>query len=87
MLNRDVEITNAVGLHARPAALFSETAKGYLSLIEIHANGKTANGKSLLEILSLGVSKGTIITIEVKGIDEQAAIDALIQLIQNNFGE
>ncbi len=87
MKNVDIEITNEVGLHARPAALFVQTASKYEADITVSYDGKTINAKSILGILSLGVGKDSLITISADGADEEAAVEALVDLIDTNFGE
>lgn len=83
----EATIEHEIGLHARPAVLFVETANHFQSDIHILHNGNTANGKSLLHILGLGIKNGELITIEAEGEDDAAALIALQALIENNFGE
>ena len=83
----EATIEHEIGLHARPAVLFVETANHFQSDIHILHNGNTANGKSLLHILGLGIKNGEQITIEAEGEDDAAALTALQALIENNFGE
>ena len=78
-------ISDPVGLHARPAALFVQTAQKYSANVSVAFNGKNANGKSLLSVLSLGVVQGSIISITVDGRDEDEALDSLRNLIEGNF--
>lgn len=82
-----LEIMNKVGLHARPAALFVQESKKFES--EIHAvNGdRRVNAKSILEVLTLGAHKGTIIQIQAEGPDADDALKAISELHANNFGE
>ncbi len=80
-------VQNKVGLHARPAAVFVQTAKQFNSDIKVIANGKTANAKSILNVLTLGVFQGTEITIQAEGEDADKALVALKELADNNFGE
>jgi len=87
MTKRKIVINNSVGLHARPAALFAELAQKYTANISVTCNQKTVNAKSLLGLLGLGASKGSSIEIVAEGLDELEAINALISLIENNFGE
>ena len=88
MMKKEFIIRNEVGLHARPAALFVQTAKKFKSNITVEKEGEgKVNAKSILGILSLGAEKGTRITIEIEGEDEGQAMQALTQLIENNFGE
>lgn len=83
----EATIKHEIGLHARPAVLFVGTANRFQCDIHILHNGSTANGKSLLHILGLGIKKGAHIVIEAEGEDEAAALTALQVLIKNNFGE
>lgn len=87
MKKTDIEIKHAVGLHARPASLFAQTASKFSSEISIAYDGKTINAKSILGILSLGVGKNAQITIIAEGEDEEDAVEALKKLIGSNFGE
>ena len=81
------EINNKVGLHARPASLVVQTAKRFKSTITI-INGDTAvNAKSILNVLTLGADKGSILTIKAEGEDAEQAIQAFVELHGNNFGE
>ena len=87
MKSSEVTIRHAVGLHARPAALFVQTAQKHKSKITVTFNEKTVNAKSLLCLLSLGVSKDAVIMIHADGEDEESAINALGTLVAANFGE
>lgn len=87
MLAKNVTIQNTVGLHARPATYFIQKANSYKSSIWIENSDRRANAKSLLGVLSLGVSKGDIITILADGVDEQEAVDGLIDLILRGFND
>ena len=75
------------GLHARPAALLVKTARQFSSDITVSHNGKEANAKSILTILTLGVNQGSEISICADGEDADEALAALEDLIQSNFGE
>ena len=87
MKTREVVITNASGLHARPATFFIQKANCYKSMIHIEKEDRQVNAKSLLGVLSLGIAKGMTITIIADGHDEVAAIDGLVDLIQTGFAE
>jgi len=87
MIRRSVEIRNKVGLHARPAAKFVEMARRFNSEIRVISNGGSADAKSILQVLALGVRKGTEITLTADGPDEEEALAALCALIEENFGE
>lgn len=82
-----LNIKNKVGLHARPAALFVKTASQYKSIITVKNSARSANAKSILSILALGVESGTEIKIIAEGEDAEMALKALEELNQNNFGE
>lgn len=81
MYSKDVEITAENGLHVRPAAEFVKQAKAFTSNITITSNGKSASAKSLFKLQTLGLTKGTVITISAEGEDEQKAVDHLVALI------
>lgn len=87
MASENMIITHSAGLHARPAVLFAQAAQSYSSEITVTFNGKTANAKSLLSLLSLGIVKDSEITIDANGNDESDALQALSKLIADNFGE
>lgn len=80
-------ITNATGLHARPAALFVQKAGSFKSKVNLSGNGKTVDAKSILGILGLGLSKGAEVVITADGEDEAACVQALKVLFESNFGE
>ena len=87
MKELNVTITNPVGLHARPASLFVQTAMKYESEVSVTYDGKTKNAKSILGVLSLGVGADSKIILKAEGPDEEDAIKALSELIESNFGE
>lgn len=80
-------IHNKVGLHARPAALFVQTANRYKSNILVVKDEQVANAKSILSVLALGVEQGAVVSIKAEGEDEVEAIEALKELVESNFGE
>ncbi len=86
MYSKEITVSNEVGLHARPATFFIQKANEYKSSIWVEKETHRINAKSLLGVLSLGIIKGTTITIVADGVDEQMAVDALIDLIENNLG-
>jgi phosphotransferase system HPr (HPr) family protein len=83
VLKRTVVVRNEVGLHARPAAQFVEAARQFISDIRVECDGKMANAKSLLKVLSLGVKKNTEIALIAEGPDEVEAVEALHQLVES----
>jgi len=87
MISKEITITNSVGLHARPATYFIQKANTYKSAIWVECGERRANAKSLLGVLSLGISKGTTILIIADGSDEQEALDGLAALAQTGFNE
>lgn len=87
MVSKKVTVENETGLHARPASVFVQTALKFKSNLTMDKGGKKANIKSIMGVLSLGVSKGTEVTISAEGIDEEAAVQALVDLIKSKFGE
>ena len=85
MCVKDVVINNQVGLHARPATFFIQKANEFKSFITIAKDERKVNAKSLLGVLSLGITKGTKIVLTADGTDENEAIDELESLIMSNF--
>ena len=82
-----VTIENKTGIHARPASIFVQTATKFKSKVQIQAKGKTVDAKSILMIMSMGLVKGTEITIVADGPDEADAVKALKDLVDSKFGE
>jgi phosphotransferase system HPr (HPr) family protein len=87
MVEKKVIVTHKVGLHARPASIFVQTAAKFASDITVACEDRTANAKSILTILTLGAHKGTEITISADGADAEEAVNTLVELVENNFGE
>lgn len=81
MLNREIVITNKTGLHARPASEFVKEASKFKSAVTIDFKGKKINAKSILHVLSAGISAGSTITLCTEGEDEAQAIDKLAEVI------
>lgn len=86
-MERTLIIENKTGLHARPASMFVTEANKFASKIKINAKGKTVDAKSILMVMSLGLTQGTELTLVAEGDDAEAALDALTALIQSKFGE
>ncbi len=80
-------IENKQGIHARPASLFVQTASKFKSKIKIKAKGKEVDAKSILMIMSMGLVKGTEITLVAEGPDEAEAVQALKELVDSKFNE
>ena len=87
MQQRDVEIVNKLGLHARPSARLTQLASSFRSNVFMSRNGRRVNAKSIMGVMMLAAAKGSTITLETDGDDEMEAIDALAGLISSGFGE
>ncbi|GIX28796.1 HPr family phosphocarrier protein [Pelomicrobium sp. G1] len=87
MLRRDVEIINKLGLHARASAKLSQLASQYRSDVWLSRDGRRVNAKSIMGVMMLAAGKGSRIVIETEGPDEEEAMQALIALIGDYFGE
>jgi phosphocarrier protein HPr len=81
MASATVTLHNEVGLHARPASRFVETAKGFTAEISVTKDGRSANAKSMLTLLTLDVRKGDTIDIDAEGADADEAVAALVELV------
>lgn len=86
MLERKVTLGSKSGLHARPAAIFVQNAKGFQSQITLTKNDKTANGKSILSVLTLGAEQGDQVVLKVSGEDAEVASDKLASLLEGDLG-
>lgn len=82
-----VIITNRVGLHTRPAALFVQSAARFQSHIQVRCEQTWANAKSIVSVLKLGASQGATLVIQAEGADAPAAVQALVALVENKFDE
>ena len=87
MYTQEIIVNNEVGLHARPATFFIQTANEFKSGSWVEREDRRVNAKSLLGVLSLGIVKGTAITLIADGADEKEAVGALAELVNDNFGE
>ena len=87
MVSKDVTVKNQVGLHARPATFFIQKANEFKSSIWIEKEERKVNAKSLLGVLSLGITKGTDIKIIADGEDAEEAVEGLVELITSEFAE
>lgn len=85
MFVKEIVVQNQVGIHARPATFFIQKANEYKSSIWIERDERKANAKSLLGVLSLGVTKGVRVTISADGPDEEEAVNSLVELISSDF--
>lgn len=87
MVARDVEIINKLGLHARAAAKFVSLASSFSSKVELEKDGKRVNGKSIMGVMMLAASKGSVLRLLVEGGDEALASEQLEILVNDRFGE
>jgi phosphocarrier protein len=87
MLEADVEIRNKLGLHARASAKLTQTASQFPCEVWLSRNGRRVNGKSIMGVMMLAAAQGSQIHLETNGPQEEAAMAALLALIQDKFGE
>jgi len=87
MQQREIEIVNKLGLHARASAKLTQLAAKYQSDVQMARNGRKVNAKSIMGVMMLAAGKGSKVTLEVNGPDENEAMDALAALIADYFGE
>ena len=87
MISRSVTVTNNKGLYARAATYFIQKATSYQSTIWIENDDRRINAKSLLGVLSLGITQGMTVTLIADGQDEATAINSLVELVQTGFAE
>ncbi|MBO4229452.1 MAG: HPr family phosphocarrier protein [Clostridia bacterium] len=87
MISRDITIQNSVGLHARPATFFIQKANSYRSTIWVELEDRRVNAKSLLGVLSLGITSGTTITLIADGVDEVEALNGIEELVTSGFSD
>lgn len=85
MLSTTVVVLNEEGLHARPAGVLVKTANTFNSEIELSVNGDSANAKSIMSIMGLGLTKDTVVTVSADGSDAQEALDQIANLFKNKF--
>jgi phosphocarrier protein HPr len=87
MQQREVEIVNKLGLHARASAKLTQLAAKYQCDVSLARNGRKVNAKSIMGVMMLAAGKGSHITLETDGPDETQALDAITALIADYFGE
>jgi len=87
MPKQAIEIINKLGLHARASAKLTQTAARFQSDVFISKAGRRVNAKSIMGVMMLAAGKGTSIEVETSGVDEVDALTALVQLINDKFGE
>ena len=87
MPSATADIVNKLGLHARASAKLTQLASGFGCDIWLSRSGRRVNAKSIMGVMMLAAGQGTSVVIEAEGADAQAAIDALLKLIADKFGE
>ena len=87
MLQQTTRIVNKLGLHARAAAKFVTHASMFEAEVHVKRNGQNVNGKSIMGVMMLAAAKGSDIELIIDGPDEKQAMQSLIELIENRFGE
>ena len=87
MQQREVEIVNKLGLHARASAKLTQLAGSFQSEVWLARNGRRVNAKSIMGVMMLSAAKGSKVVVETSGDDEEEALSALVQLIEQKFGE
>jgi len=87
MLQREVEIINKLGLHARASAKLTQVAGGFKANVWISRNGRRVNAKSIMGVMMLAAAKGSMVVIETDGADETEAMSAVVGLIAARFEE
>jgi len=85
--SEDVTIENELGMHARPAALFTRTAGRFKAEVYVTKDGQQIKGKSILGVMMLAAYQGTVLRIQAEGEDEREAVAALVELVKGKFGE
>jgi phosphocarrier protein HPr len=87
LVERNVEVINKLGLHARPSALLVQKASKFKSEITLEKEGQKVNGKSIMGVMMLAAEKGSILIIRAEGEDENEAVAALVEVVLSKFGE
>jgi phosphocarrier protein len=87
MQRRELEIINKLGLHARASAKLTQLAAKFESDVQVMRNGRKVNAKSIMGVMMLAAGKGSKITVEISGPDEEQAMDAISRLVGDYFGE
>ena len=87
MLQQDALIVNKLGLHARASAKLTQLASGFKCEVMLSRNQRRVNAKSIMGVMMLAAAKGTTISIETSGADEADAMRAILNLVNNQFGE
>jgi len=83
-IEKEVIVNNSQGLHARPAALFVQIAQGFDSSVKLEKDGRIVDGKSIIAVLSLGISKGVKVKLIIEGEDAKEAFSQLKNFLEKN---
>ena len=86
-IEKEIVINNKYGLHARPAMTFVKLAKNFVCKVTVSKGQTSADGKSIMEIMTLAAEKGSRVMLKVEGADEADAFEALVSLLSEEFGE
>ena len=86
-INQDVTIQNRLGLHARPAMSFVDIANQYKCQIQVSKGNQTVDGKSIMQMMMLAATQGTVLKVQATGDDAQTAVQALSELVDRKFDE
>ena len=87
MPRAEAEIVNKLGLHARASAKLTQAATGFTSEVWLERNGRRVNAKSIMGVVMLAAGKGASIIVDTEGVDADAALQAILKLIADKFGE
>ncbi len=87
MARAEIEITNKLGLHARASAKLTQLASGFSSEVWMEKGARRINAKSIMGVMMLAAGRGSTVVIETVGADEQPALESLLKLIADKFGE
>ncbi|GBU20698.1 phosphocarrier protein HPr [Fibrobacteres bacterium R8-0-B4] len=87
MIEKDVTVVNKLGIHARPAGSIVRAATAFKSKVELVKDGNAADAKSIMNVMMLAASKGTVISVRADGEDEEQAVQTVIGLFENKFNE
>ena len=87
MIVKTIKISNKLGLHARASAKFVATASKFVSQLDVSKGNQTINGKSIMSVMMLAATQGTELNLKIEGSDEEPMAKAMVELIENRFGE
>jgi phosphocarrier protein len=87
LVEREIQVTNKLGLHARPAAMLVQAASKFRSEIRLKKDDVEADAKSILSVMMLAAEAGSLVTIKAEGEDEQQAVETLTKMFEEKFGE